>query len=205
MLVRHHTSTEQLERSERRRSAMIRLGFGTEQARLGRFPVVENTRKGNLAEIVLAEYIGAVTGATVPVYRLRCNPNVDQSMKGNDVLAFDLDTDPVRIIVGESKFRGTSSKAAVEEIVADLVRSHKAGIPVSLQFVADRWFEEGRADLGMRIERCAELFASGRLRLDYVGLFLSDTHAIERVGVIVKCCGLAGHDQAASLGWFSVD
>jgi hypothetical protein len=25
------------------------------------------------------------------------------------------------------------------------------------------------------------------------------------IGVIVKCCGSAGHDQAASLGWLSVD
>jgi hypothetical protein len=24
-------------------------------------------------------------------------------------------------------------------------------------------------------------------------------------GVTVKCCGSAGHDQAASLGWLSVD
>jgi hypothetical protein len=181
ILVRHHTNPQQLERSERQREAMIRLGFGAQQARLRRFPTLENTQKGNLAEIVLAEYIEAVTGTTVPIYRLRYNPNVDQSMKGNDVLAFDLDSDPVRIIVGESKFRGTSSKAAVEEIAADLVRSHKAGIPVSLQFVADRLFEDGRTDLAMRVEQCAELFASGRLRLDYVGLFLSDVHAIERV------------------------
>jgi hypothetical protein len=181
MLVRYHASEEQLRRSRRRRQAMIRLGFGAEQARLGRFPVLEDTRKGNLAEIVLAEYLGAATSATVPIYRLRYNPNVDQSMKGDDVLAFDLDADPVRIIVGESKFRQTASVAAVKEIVSDLARSHRAGIPVSLQFVADHLFDGGRTDEGIRIERCAELFASGKLRLDYVGLLLSDTHARDRV------------------------
>ncbi|MFQ6963494.1 MAG: Hachiman antiphage defense system protein HamA [Oscillospiraceae bacterium] len=44
-------------------------------------------------------------------YRLRYNTNPDQSMKGDDVLLFDLDSDPVRIVVGESKFRGTPDEA----------------------------------------------------------------------------------------------
>ncbi|MEW6725466.1 MAG: Hachiman antiphage defense system protein HamA [Bacillota bacterium] len=181
MLICHHTSPEAIERTRQHREAMRRLGFEAEQARLQRFPTNPSTRKGNLAEIVLAEYVVASSGVTLPVYRLRYNPNVDQSMKGDDVLAFDLDSDPVRIVVGEAKFRGASSAVAVREIVEGLVRSYKGGIPASLQFVADRLYEEGNPELGERVLYCARLFVFRRLRIDYVGMLLSDERAADRV------------------------
>ena len=181
MLVQHHASPEALNRSEQHRQALRRLGLGAAQARLRRFPTNQSTQKANLAEIVLAEYVVAASGAVLPVYRLRYNPNVDQSMKGDDILAFDLDATPVRIIVGEAKFRGASSAAAVKEIVEALVRSYKAGIPASLQFVADRLFEAGDVGLATRVLHCATLFALGELRIDYVGMLLSDAQTAARV------------------------
>lgn len=181
MLLRHHASPEAIERTRQHHEAMKRLGLEAEQVRLRRFPTNPTTRKGNLAEVVLAEYIVAACGTHLPVYRLRYNPNVDQSMKGDDVLAFDLDSDPVRIVVGEAKFRGASSTAAVREIVEELVHSYNGGIPASLQFVADRLFEEGKTELGKRVFDCAQLFVLGRLRIDYVGMLLSDERAHDRV------------------------
>ena len=181
LLAKHHISPEAMQRSADLREAMQRLGLNTQQTQLGRYPASVSTQKGNLAEIVLAEYVVATGGVVLPIYRLRYNPNVNQSMKGDDVLAFDLDEKPVRIIVGEAKFRASSSTAAVTKIVAELLRSHLGGIPVSLQFVADRLFESGQADLGSRVMDCARLFALGELRLDYVGLLLSDTQAGARV------------------------
>lgn len=181
MLVRHHVSPEALERDKKRREAMKRLGFDKEQSHLKRFPTNLSTRKGNLAEVVLAEYLVSATGLELPVYRLRYNPNVDQSMKGDDVLAFDLDSDPVRILVGESKFRTTSTKSAVTEMIEGLVRSHKGGLPASLQFVADRLFEMGDEDTGTKVLDCAKLFALDKLRLDYVGLLISDVQGSKRL------------------------
>jgi len=181
MVVQHHAGPEARKRSEQLREAIERLGLGAQLARLRRFPVNPATQKGNLAEIVLAEYVVAASKAALPVYRLRYNPNVDQSMKGDDVLAFDLDADPVRIIVGEAKFRATSSATVVDEIVEALVRSHKAGIPASLQFVADRLFDAGDVVLATRVSDCARLFALGRLRIDYVGMLLSDIQSRSRV------------------------
>jgi HamA len=174
MLVRHHASREALERHKQLHKAIKRLGFGAQQHKIKLFPTNSTTQKGNLAEIVLAEYVVSASGMKLPVYRLRYNPNVEQSMKGDDVLAFDLDSKPVRIIVGEAKFRSMSSKAAVHEIIEGLARSHKAGIPVSLQFVAERLFETGRDVLGAKVLGCAKSFAQGKLRLDYVGLLMSD-------------------------------
>lgn len=181
MLIRHHVSPEALERDNERRAAISRLGFSSNQDKISRFPSNPSTQKGNLAEIVLAEYLVSSSGVDLPVYRLRYNPNIDQAMKGDDVLAFDLDSDPVRIIVGESKFRTASSKAAVIEIVKGLVRSHKGGVPVSLQFVADRLFEMGNVDLGKKVSDCAILFALDKLQLDYVGLLMSDPRSSEMI------------------------
>lgn len=95
------------------------------------YPQDFTTQKGNFAEVFLAEYLSSTTDAQLPIYRLRYNTNPDQSMKGDDVLLFDLDADPVRIIVGESKFRTTPDKHAVVDIVDGLVRSNKAGLPIS--------------------------------------------------------------------------
>jgi hypothetical protein len=184
MVRTHHAGEEALARWEEQREALRRLGFGEAQARLNRFPTHENTRKGNLAEIALAEYVVAARGVVLPVYRLRFNPNVEQSMKGDDVLAFDLDSQPPTIIVGEAKFRGASTAAAVTEIVEGLARSFAGGLPASLQFVADRLFEGGQADLGSRILECAKWFALGQLSIDYVGMLLSDERTADRVNAV---------------------
>lgn len=167
----HHARPVDLERDALRREALIRQGFKPE---ISRFPRDPNTQKGNWAEIFLCEYVKPCCHAELPVYRLRYNPNVEQSMKGDDVLAFDLNVNPVRIIVGEAKFRATSSKTAVIEIVKALERSHRGGLPASLQFVADRLFQEGNEELGRRIEECADLFVRNRLRIDHLGLLASN-------------------------------
>ena len=174
----HHSRPENLERDQKRREALMRQGA---KCLTKRFPTNSDTQKGNWAEIFLAEYISAACNAQLPVYRLRYNPNIEQSMKGYDVLAFDLDSDPIRIIVGEAKFRGTPSKEAVLDIVTTLERSCLAGVPVSLQFVADRLFDEGQENLGRRVEECSDLFALGKLRLDHVGLLVSNENASKHV------------------------
>lgn len=180
-LIQHHTSAEMRVRDQRKREDLRQLGYPVSDAETNRFPHADKTRKGNLAEVFLAEYIVASEDADLPVYRLRYNPNVEQSMKGDDVLAFDFHSKPVRILVGEAKFRKTPSKAAIEGIVAGLVRSHQAGLPASLQFMADRLFETDDIDLGRRVESCALLMARGRLDLQYVGLLLSNTDSKARV------------------------
>ena len=177
-IVNHHVSPESVERDRRRREALTRQGFVDPTQRLPNNP---STQKGNWAEILLAEYLAESCGAQLPVYRLRYNPNVDQSMKGDDVLAFDLDSSPVRVLVGEAKFRKTPSKAVVEDLVDALVKSHSGNIPASLQFVADRLFDSGDNASGVKVAACNALFAQGRLRLDYVGLLVSNEDAHRHV------------------------
>lgn len=173
----HHASPEALLRDTERRAALQRQGFTAPT----RFPTADPTQKGNWCEILLAEYITASSGADLPVYRLRYNPNVQQSMKGDDVLAFDLEADPVRIIIGEAKFRATAAKPAVVDMITSLEKSQLAGLPISLTFVVDRLFETGHDVLARRIDECSQLIVQGKLQLDYVGLLVSDSKAHERV------------------------
>lgn len=179
-LITHHASPEMLERTRRQRNNLSKIGY-PEPPLNKRFPTTDKTRKGNIAEIFLAEYLTSGTETVLPVYRLRYNPNVEQSMKGDDVLAFDFSSNPTRILVGESKFRSTPSKQAVTDIVDGLLRSHQVQIPASLQFVADQLFESGNSELGQKVEDCVITIAEGKLNLQYVGLLLSNSNAASHV------------------------
>ena len=114
----------------------------------------------------------------LPVYRLRHNPNIEQSMKGDDVLAFDLDAKPARVLVGETKFRSRPRRKDVEDIVEQLLKSEKARIPASLQFVADLVRLEGDEDLAEQIEDLQFELGRAHPNIEYVGLLLGpDTAA----------------------------
>lgn len=178
-LIKHHASPAMIAQDRRKIENLRTLGFPVEDTR--RFPTSDKTRKGNLAEVFLAEYICAASGANLPVYRLRYNPNVEQSMKGDDVLVFDFTSARTRIIIGESKFRGTPTKEAIQEIVSGLVKSHQAGLPVSLQFVADRLYEQNDTKLANRVIDCSIKMAQGDLDLSYVGFLLSNARSRPQV------------------------
>lgn len=180
-LIEHHVSAAMIAQDRRKIKNLRALGYPIDEASVRRFPASDTTRKGNLAEVFLAEYICAASGACLPVYRLRYNPNIEQSMKGDDVLAFDFTSKRPHIIIGEAKFRGTPSKKAIQDIVSGLVRSHQAGLPASLQFVADRLYELNQIELADRVEDCSIKMAQGRLDLSYVGLLLSDDKSKSKV------------------------
>lgn len=176
-LIQHHASPEMIARDNRKIASLNALGYSLDDANVQRFPTHSDTQKGNLTEVFLAEYICASSGADLPVYRLRHNPNVEQSMKGDDVLAFDFRGRRPRIIIGEAKFRGVPSKTAVEEIIKGLNSSYRGGLPASLQFVADRLYESGQNALADQVESCALNMANGNLDLNYAGILLSNQNS----------------------------
>jgi len=179
VLKAHHISPEAL---ERRKTAINSLKIkGLDISRLSPYPTDSKTQCGNFAEVVIAEYLCASTPATLPIYRLRYNPNPNQSMKGDDVLLFDLDSNPVRIIVSESKFRGTPTKAAVDEIMEGLTRSSNGALPVSMTFVSDRLFEQGNVELGEKVLKCVDLLVADKLDINYVGFLLSNNNVANHV------------------------
>lgn len=99
-LQKHHISSDALQRH-----IDLITSLRIKNLPIPRSPYPQNltTQKGNIAEVFLAEYLSSTTDAQLPIYRLRYNTNPDQSMKGDDVLLFDLDAEPVRVIIGESR------------------------------------------------------------------------------------------------------
>lgn len=181
VLVKHHASEEKLKRAASMRAILSKRGRQATADGLRLFPTNTNTQKGNLAECLLSEYVDATGKAKTLVYRLRHNPNVDQSMKGDDLLAFRFDKSKVGVLVGEAKFRGCADKAVVVSICEALARSQRGGLPISLQFVADRLFEAGQTALGQQVLDCALHFVDKTLVISYVGLLLSDADCASHV------------------------
>lgn len=148
-LQRHHISPEAL---QRHMNLIASLKIENLPILRSPYPQTSETQKGNFAEVFLAEYLVSTTNMDLPIYGLRYNTNPDQSMKDDDCLLFDLDLDldldPVRIIVGESKFRSIPDKQSVIDIIDELVRSHKARLPISLMFVAERLFKKKQIEKG---------------------------------------------------------
>ena len=51
----------------------------------------------------------------------------------------------------------------------------------------------------------SEVYLLFRVREEYAKLHDFREALVQGYGVIVKCCGLGGHDQAATLDWFVVE
>lgn len=181
-LINHHADHNKIERYKK---ALTRQGLDSYSPK-SPLPSRNITQKGNWAEIILAEYLISSSNIELPVYRLRFNTNPDESMKGDDVLAFDLNSDPVRIIVGEAKFRSTPQKQDVQQMVGSLIRSNLKSVPASLEFVADRLFEQNKNDMAEKVANCAVLIAQGNLKIDYVGLLASNKNTPEKVNKNAK-------------------
>lgn len=66
-------------------------------------------------------------------HRFRYNPNVDQSMKGDDMLIADFsDESRPTIYIGEAKFRKTVDKAVLKDVKKSLAKDK---MPLSLTFL----------------------------------------------------------------------
>ena len=113
--------------------------FGTYYAQSRNLPQNVNTRKGNAVEVLMTEYSLAAIDKLDLTYahRFRYNPNVDQSMKGDDMLIVDFsDEANPTIYIGEAKFRKTVDKAVLEDVTKSLAKDK---MPLSLTFLRDRF------------------------------------------------------------------
>jgi hypothetical protein len=137
-IIVHHYSEDRIKKLKDKYTS---LGFPTFAAQNRKLPTADKTRKGNAAEVMLFEYVQAcLAGAPlVSAYRLRYNPNVDQAMKGDDMLIIKLAKDKkgrdiARIYLGEAKYRSTPSKVVVDDITKALDETKK---PISFSFLVD--------------------------------------------------------------------
>lgn len=178
-IIKHHAAEVRMARIERKKQILDKHGFA--QYMNGRFPFPiksESTQKGNLGEIILAEYLSATSGLEILVYKLRYNPNVEQSMKGDDLILFEKNNIQKRVIMGESKFRAKKSKQALDDIVNSLSNKN---LPISLTFVSDRLEEMGETKLADEIDDLITNLHTHKTPVIYVGFYHSEASAFETI------------------------
>ena len=139
--------------------------------KMGLLPNDENTKKGNLGEIVLIEYLKASRFFEPIVHKLQYNTNVNSAMKGDDVLMFNTKDLFSEVIYGECKFRSTPNKKVVDDIVENLQGAKR--LPASLEFVANILDDRGETDLADNITELHQKIEDGTVPVTNVGFLIS--------------------------------
>ncbi|MDN5069475.1 SAVED domain-containing protein [Aliarcobacter butzleri] len=171
-IIEHHTPPKQLERFQKKKSILSKHDFKEYVSKRMPFPIRNfTTQKGNLGEILLAEYLRSSSGLELLVYKLRFNPNVEQSMKGDDILLFDKSNIENKIIMGEAKYRTTPAKSVIDDIMDAL---SKDSLPISLPFVRDRLDELGEDDLADEVDDLISDVHKRNIPIVYVGFLHSN-------------------------------
>ncbi|RHJ95073.1 Hachiman antiphage defense system protein HamA [Parabacteroides bouchesdurhonensis] len=174
-IIEHHIIEQRLEALERKARILQKYDFDHYVESLSLLPSSEVTKKGNVAEIILVEYLKECSGYSQIIHKLRYNTNVEQAMKGDDVLLLNPNNVFEKVIYGESKFRSTPNKQAIEDAVSNLEGNKK--LPVSIGFVADRLYEMGNSVLADELMDLQNLLKENRINVHNVGFLLSTKSA----------------------------
>lgn len=162
---------EQKKLEERKKAILSKHGLERYIDKMRLLPKADKTKKGNLGEIVLIEYLKESKGFVPIIHKLQYNPNSDQSMKGDDVLLFNPKDLYSEVIYGECKFRSTPSKKVVEDIVENLQGMKR--LPVSMEFIANILEDRGQTDLADSITELHIKVESGVVPVTNVGFLIS--------------------------------
>lgn len=174
-LVTYHLSKSKSMALRKKQKILKKYDFEEYAKSLHVFPNADKTKKGNFGEVILTEYLSQVSGIKVLIFKLHYNPNVDQSMKGDDVLLVNKN----KIILGESKFRATPSKKAVKE--TSQLMSNTLTLPMSLGFIADILFEQGQEELAEKILDIQYRMSRTNFDIKNIGFLLSTKLVKEQV------------------------
>ncbi|WP_231572509.1 Hachiman antiphage defense system protein HamA [Halobacillus sp. BBL2006] len=177
--IQHHMDEKRKSRIEKKKKTLEKQGFQNYVQKLNFFPSDNKTIKGNTAEIILAEYLKATSGLDLLVYRLRYNPNINQSMKGDDVLLLNAADVFGRLIVGESKFREVPGKAVIEEILDNI--GNEVTYPLSLLFLSKILSDRGEDEIAEELEDLNSNMHTGKTDIINVGFLLSNHNTAANV------------------------
>jgi hypothetical protein len=171
-LIEHHYSSSRIDKLKEKYTD---LGFEKYAKQHRRLPNDLNVKKGNATEILLIEYIqSSLKKDLIHTFKLRYNPNIDQAMKGDDTLLIDLieqeNTNDLRIYLGESKFRTTPAKQAIEDISSSL---EKDKMPLSYSFLVEE-IEKHDKELASKLDDFIVQDIKDNGNLFYTGLLLSN-------------------------------
>ena len=173
-IIEYHISEKRIKkmnRLERKATLLQKHDFDEYVKSAKLLPTADKTKKGNLAEIILIEYLQESTGLSSIIHKLRYNPNVEQSMKGDDVLLFNPNIVSEKIIYGESKYRSTPTKDAIKEIVSNLEGNKR--LPISIGFVVEMLYDRGDDSLADELMDLQHQLLDDKIDVRNVGFLLS--------------------------------
>lgn len=129
------------------REYIEKWGYGETLKQLNSRPQKDKTRKGNFGEILACEYLSSVENFEIPVMRFRWNPNPDESMRGEDALAFkfsESEDEPSEICVAEAKVQSTFNRTKTGRAVQVQLGDRK--FPRSIKFVSSHLRQQGERE-----------------------------------------------------------
>ncbi|CAJ0797121.1 Hachiman antiphage defense system protein HamA [Ralstonia holmesii] len=115
-----------------------------------KLPTQKSIRSGDLGEILCNAYVHEATPFSLGIKRLRWKDHRNMSMRGEDVLAFNLGpkNSSLKILKAEVKSRAGMGTAVINEARAALSANSELPSPHALAFVADRSHQIGDTILG---------------------------------------------------------
>ena len=117
-------------------------------------PKHRNTRMGNLGEVFGAHFATSYLDyQSTVVFPKRLNTNVEQSMKGVDILGFKDKNTPAEILIGEVKTGARFSKDATEDAYHELTKRQKSELSKMLFFAKEYFTSQNDKDKTANIER----------------------------------------------------
>ena len=117
-------------------------------------PRDNKTRKGNFGEVVASENLIQRQGYLMPVFKIRFRDSHDLPMRGEDIVAFEIDAENriKRIIIGEAKATLKYSKSTVTKALERLNKAYHPR-PMTLSMLAEILYETGNEILGRDVDR----------------------------------------------------
>lgn len=176
-IINHHYTKFRIDRLKKLYKS---LGFKKYAEQHRKLPIADRVQKGNATEIILTEYIQTTLNKDlIKVFKLKYNPNVDQSIKGDDTLMVDLieDKNQIRMYLGEAKFRQTPSKKVIDDISESLDNDT---LPLSYTFLVEELAKENE-ELAIKLDEFIVQDIKDKGDLTYTGLLLSDTSTSKKV------------------------
>lgn len=178
-ITKHHILPERKDALDKKREILDKYEFSDFVKSQSLLPISQNTQRGNLGEIILGEYLEQVTDNEISMKRLRYNPNVEQSMKGDDILLLNK-VDPFsKVYTGEAKFRTIPSKSAIEELAKDYGKQITR--PLSISFTINLLYTMGENEEAQLLEELSYKIAKGEIDIVNIGLLISNSNTASNV------------------------
>lgn len=117
-------------------------------------PKYHNTRMGNLGEVLGTHFVKAYLDyQSTLTFPKRLNTNVEQSMKGIDILGFKSRELSAELLIGEVKTGADFAKSAIEDAYEELSKRKKSELPIMLHFAKEYFILQNEKEKISNIER----------------------------------------------------